>query len=185
MSVQCEKIDPRQLPRGRCQETHMGNQEQMAESKAETAMGARAQGDRRKRKADTEAKRAAEEPHKNRRNEHYRLIRGIPDSKLATKQTLKARTQREYEKKFQGSPRYDKAIKYNAKAPSPNFRKISVKLSRRQVSILIQLRTGHVPLQAYLHCFKLSDTPECPTCGEEPETVTHYLKHCQSYKGQR
>jgi len=127
-------------------------------------------------KADTEAKRAAEGPHKNQRNEHYHLIRGIPDSKSATKQTLKARTWREYEKEFQGSSRYDKAI---------NFRKMSAKLSRRQASILIQLRTGHVPLQAYLHRFKLSDTPKCPTCGEEPETVTHYLKHCQTYEQQR
>ena len=50
MSVQCKKIDPRQLPRGRRQETHIGNWEQMAENKAETAMGARAWGDQRKRK---------------------------------------------------------------------------------------------------------------------------------------
>ena len=136
-------------------------------------------------KADTEAKRAAEGPHKNQRNEHYRLIRGIPDSKSATKQALKAKTRREYEKEFRRSARYDKVIKYDTKAPSPSFRKMSAKLTRRQTSILIQLRTGHVPLQAYLHRFKLSDTPECPTCGDEPETVTHYLKYCRTYERQR
>jgi len=136
-------------------------------------------------KADTEAKRAAEGPHKNRRNEHYHLIRGIPDSKSATKQTLKAKVRREHEKEFRKSPRYDKAVKYDNKAPSPNFRKMSAKLTRRQASALIQLRTGHVPLQAYLHRFKLSDTPECLTCGDEPETVTHYLMHCRTHERQR
>ena len=136
-------------------------------------------------KADTEAKRAAEGPHKNQRNEHYRLIRGILNSKSATKQALKAKTRRDYEKEFQRSARYDKAIKYDVKAPSPSFRKMSAKLTRRQASILIQLRTGHVPLQAYLHCFKLSDTSECPTCRNEPETVTHFLKYCRTYEQQR
>ena len=136
-------------------------------------------------KADTEAKRAAEGSHKNRRNEHYRLIRGIPDSKPATRQALRAKNRQEYAKEFQKSPRYDKAIKYDPRAPSSDFRTISAKLTRRQASILIQLRTGHVPLQAYLHRFKLSDTPECPTCSDEPETVTHYLVHCHTYDRQR
>ena len=136
-------------------------------------------------KADIEAKRAAEGSHRNRRNEHYRLIRGIPDSKPAAKQALKMNMRKEYEKEFQKSPRYDKAIKYNVKAPSSNFRKMSEKLNRRQASILVQLRTGHIPLQAYLHRFKLSDTPVCPTCSDEPETVTHYLMYCRTYNRQR
>lgn len=86
-------------------------------------------------KADTEAKRAAEGSHRNRRNEHYRLVRGIPDSKPATRQTLKAKSRREYAKEFQKSPRYDKVIKYDPRAPSSNFQKISAKLTKRQASV--------------------------------------------------
>lgn len=81
-------------------------------------------------KADTEAKRAAEGSHKNRRNEHYWLIRGIPDSKPATRQALRAKNRQEYAKEFQKSPRYDKAIKYDPRAPSSDFRTISAKLTR-------------------------------------------------------
>jgi len=71
--------------------------------------------------------------------------------------------------------------------PASNFmkKKIAAKLTRRQVSILIQLRTGHVPLQAYLHWFKLAKTPTCPSCGIEPETVSHFLLHCVTYVVQR
>jgi len=72
-------------------------------------------------KADTEAKRAAEGSHRDRRNEHYRLIRGIPDSKPATRQTLRAKIRKEHGKEFQKSPRYDKAIKYDTRAPSSSF----------------------------------------------------------------
>ena len=98
---------------------------------------------------------------------------------------LRAKIRKEHRKEFQKSPRYDNAIKYNTRAPSSSFQKISAKLTRQQASVLIQLHTGHVPLQAYLHRFKLSDTPECPTCSDEPETVTHYLAHCRTYNQQR
>jgi len=72
-------------------------------------------------KANTEAKRAAEGSHRDQRNKHYQLIRGIPDSKPATRQTLRAKIRKEYGKEFQKAPRYNKAIKYNTRAPSSSF----------------------------------------------------------------
>jgi len=51
-------------------------------------------------KADTEAKRAAEGSHKNWRNEHHRLIRGLPASKTATRQHLRKKVRKDYEKEF-------------------------------------------------------------------------------------
>jgi len=69
--------------------------------------------------------------------------------------------------------------------PSSNFRRLTTTLTRRQASILIQLRTGHVPLQAYLYRFKLAETSSCSSCGNEPETVCHYLMHCSAYDEQR
>ena len=58
-------------------------------------------------------------------------------------------------------------------------------VTRSQASILVQLRTGHAPVQAYLHRFKLADTPICPSCGTEPESITHYLLYCITYVAQR
>ena len=45
----------------------------------------------------------------------------------------------------------------------------------------MQLRTGHVPLQAYLERIGKELTRTCPTCGEAPETVYHYLVECSTY----
>ncbi|KAH9893631.1 hypothetical protein C8Q73DRAFT_601258, partial [Cubamyces lactineus] len=45
----------------------------------------------------------------------------------------------------------------------------------------IQLRTNHVPLQAFLERIGKADTATCPTCGSAPETVSHYLLACPTY----
>ncbi|KAJ7699597.1 hypothetical protein B0H17DRAFT_861649, partial [Mycena rosella] len=37
-------------------------------------------------------------------------------------------------------------------------------LSRPRCSILAQLRTGHIGLNAYLHRFHLAASAECPLC---------------------
>jgi hypothetical protein len=136
-------------------------------------------------KADMEAKRAAEGEHRNHRNEHHRLLKGLPASKSAMKQHCKRRVWKDYEKEFRKSMRYERSARYDPKTPASNFMKITAKLTRHQASILIQLRTGHIPLQAYLHRFKLAETPTCPSCGTEPETVSHFLLHCITYVAQR
>ena len=136
-------------------------------------------------KVDTEAKCATEGEHHNRRNEHHRLIKVLPASKSATKQHLKKKVQKEHEKEFQKSSRYKRAVRIDPKAPTSNFMKITAKLTKSQASILAQLRTGHVPLQAYLHRFKLADTPICPSCRTEPESITHYMLYCTTYTAQR
>ncbi|KAF5310696.1 hypothetical protein D9619_007911 [Psilocybe cf. subviscida] len=54
-----------------------------------------------------------------------------------------------------------------------------------KASLLIQLRTGHIALNAYLHRFKLTDDPLCTECRQEPESVLHILKFCPAYAAQR
>lgn len=48
-------------------------------------------------------------------------------------------------------------------------------LERRRASTLrvIQLRTGHAPLNAHLHRIQRSDTPIYPKCAERNESVIH------------
>ncbi|KAF9443076.1 hypothetical protein P691DRAFT_680270 [Macrolepiota fuliginosa MF-IS2] len=60
--------------------------------------------------------------------------------------------------------------------------KIIQQLLRQNRVILMQLRLGYIPLNAYLHRFKKRDNPTCRDCGKEEEMVEHYLLH---YKGQR
>jgi len=69
--------------------------------------------------------------------------------------------------------------------PSSNFRKDTQGLEQWQVSLLIQMRTGHIPLQAYLHRIGKVDTPTCLKCHNVDETVHNYLTACTAFITQR
>ncbi|KAJ7243846.1 hypothetical protein B0H12DRAFT_1022901 [Mycena haematopus] len=70
-------------------------------------------------------------------------------------------------------------------------------LSRPQCSVLTQLRTGHISLNAFLyrfklgfrpgpghHYFKLAPSPLCPHCPV-PESVPHFLLSCPAHHTHR
>ncbi|KAF8870222.1 hypothetical protein BD779DRAFT_1455804 [Infundibulicybe gibba] len=50
---------------------------------------------------------------------------------------------------------------------------------------MIQLRTGHVPLNQHLHRIKKTDSPLCPNCEVYEETVKHLMLDCSSYDAAR
>ncbi|KAG2065251.1 hypothetical protein BDR04DRAFT_1033291 [Suillus decipiens] len=62
-----------------------------------------------------------------------------------------------------------------------SFIKLTKFLPRRATSLLIGLRTGHIPLNRHLHRIKKADTPYCPHCPRITETVHHLLIDCQHY----
>ncbi|KAE9394284.1 hypothetical protein BT96DRAFT_749479, partial [Gymnopus androsaceus JB14] len=49
-------------------------------------------------------------------------------------------------------------------------------------SILMQLCTGHAPLQKHLYAIHRADEPTCPCCKQHPETVYHFLMECLAHK---
>ncbi|KAF9245438.1 hypothetical protein BU15DRAFT_13391, partial [Melanogaster broomeanus] len=59
-------------------------------------------------------------------------------------------------------------------------------LTKRHISLLIWLRTGHISLNQHLHRIKKSDTPNCPNCEDDrQETVEHFLLGCPQYAHER
>ena len=42
----------------------------------------------------------------------------------------------------------------------------------------VHLITGHCGLNKHLHNMKKSDTKECPLCGHDEETVSHFIGQC-------
>ncbi|KNZ72219.1 hypothetical protein J132_04221, partial [Termitomyces sp. J132] len=51
-----------------------------------------------------------------------------------------------------------------------------------QALILMQLWTGHCPLNHYLHRFKKVETLTCTACHQAEQTVEHYLLHCSTHE---
>lgn len=83
--------------------------------------------------------------------------------------------------RWRGSRRGRRLAEIDRGLPSRKYaERISV-LPRRHANLLLQLRTGHVPLQTYFERIGKALTTTCPTCREAPETVQHYLLNCPTY----
>ena len=59
---------------------------------------------------------------------------------------------------------------------STQFAKYAVRLSRKDLKILIGLLTGHNTLNRHLTLLKLEEDPTCPLFGEEYDTSLHLLE---------
>ena len=68
---------------------------------------------------------------------------------------------------------------------SKAFLKLVQELPRHKASLLFQLRSGHVPLQAHLHRIKRAESPMCAHCPGSRETVHHFVLLCPAFAEQR
>lgn len=68
--------------------------------------------------------------------------------------------------------------------PGNHTRRMYEDLSKRQASILAQLRTGMTPLNGYLYNIKATETNLCD-CGEAAESREHFIFHCSRWNEQR
>lgn len=134
-------------------------------------------------RADAEAKRASQGQSSQRLPPYLRKPLRI--SKSAWKQELQRRLKEDIKAQFEKSPRYVRMMRIDPHALSSKFRKKAMDAPRRQSSLLIQLRTGHVPLNQYLHRFKKVESPICPACNNAIETPAHFLIQCPAYRQHR
>jgi hypothetical protein len=70
-------------------------------------------------------------------------------------------------------------------SPSGKFTKLITPLLQKLASILMQLKTGHVPLAKHLHHISKTDSPTCPTCQQNEETIQHLMLHCPTHQTTR
>lgn len=138
-------------------------------------------------KADEEAKLAATTGSSPRRKlPTFIHHKDLPISISATRQDLKSDMKKRWKLEWKVSHRHPNSSNIDRTLPSDNFMHIIGQLRRPQASILIQLRTGHLPLNNVLHRIKKSDTPDCPHCEKGTrETPMHYLFFCPRYEPAR
>ncbi len=110
----------------------------------------------------------------------------IPASVSALQQAFVENLKHRWRRRWEGSPRYRRFQGVDQQFPLSKFNSITRDMRRRQTSVLIQLRTGHVPLNAYLYRFKKVDFPFCEKCFangvEAKETVYHFIFECPSHQ---
>ena len=110
----------------------------------------------------------------------------LPVSVSATRQRLKKAIKARWQTEWKASKRHANSNKIDTSLPSDNFLHIINQLRRNQASLLVQLRTGHIPLNTVLHRMRKIDTPDCPHCKNGiRETVLHFLLTCPHYANAR
>ncbi|KAF4617372.1 hypothetical protein D9613_005686 [Agrocybe pediades] len=142
-------------------------------------------------RADHEAKRAARGESSSIRNLPPLLRTSLPHSTKALKTDYLNALKREAEHRWNQSERKEKFDRdVDDRYPYDDFRKQQMKLNRAKASVLMQIRTGHLPLNTYLHRFGQHYTSRCNACYQttrrhKEETLKHYLFECPEYRWER
>jgi len=136
-------------------------------------------------RADDEAKRAAqgESSTDSQLPLHCRGL--LPYSKSAAIQHYLKRLKREVASSFSKSSRYQRTHEIDPSAPSSRFQKITASLPHHHSSLLIQLHTGHLPLNGHLHKIGKAKSPKCPACPTRNENIHHFILMCPRFERQR
>lgn len=131
--------------------------------------------------ADTEAKEAAGGDASPPSDLPLMLQHPLPASTSAVRRAYEETIKRDAASHLAKSSRYRRLRAIDSSVPSPHFRKLTAELTRKQASLLIQLRTGHIPLNHHLARIGKVNSPTCPACREKEETVHHFLMTCPAH----
>ena len=131
--------------------------------------------------ADAAAKEAARGESSPRDRLPKELRKPLPLSTTRARGAFKTELDRRAADRWRASERGRRLAEIGTSLPSKTYGQLIAGLSRRHANLLLQLRTNHVPLQAYLARIGKTLTATCPTCREAPETVAHYLFACPTY----
>ncbi|EXA29119.1 hypothetical protein FOVG_19340 [Fusarium oxysporum f. sp. pisi HDV247] len=76
------------------------------------------------------------------------------------------------------------STRVDAALPGKHIRLLYDGLSRREASVLAQLRTGMARLKGYLFWIRVAVSQQC-ACGQATETVEHFLFRCRIWTAHR
>jgi hypothetical protein len=100
----------------------------------------------------------------------------LPISRAASIATETKAFASQWHEEWKTSPCHARVSAFDNATPSKALERMYTNLSRPQCSVLTQLRTGHIGLNAYLYRFKLAPSPLCQRCAV-PEAVPTSSSH--------
>ena len=137
--------------------------------------------------ADREAKEAASGRTSDTKQIPRYLRKPIPANPSAVKKAHNEELKNEWKETWRSSERGKAVARIDESTPSSKFLKSisNPKLSRTSASRIAQLRLAHFPLNTYLKRIRKVDSTRCPACGEDEESITHFLLKCSGYAHER
>ena len=108
----------------------------------------------------------------------------LPISSSAVKQKFAQELKAWWKHHWSCSPQFPKLAKIDPTMPSNKYQKLIAEYGRAQASLVTQIRTRYMPLNAYLHCINKINSPLCPHCGLDSESMHHFLFDCQAWRAE-
>lgn len=141
-------------------------------------------------RVDEEAKKAAEGQSSPPHTLPPILRQPLPWSVSAIKQKHMDTLNKRWRNEWKSSARYEWMKEVDPEFPYNKFRKLREQLTRAQGSLLIQIRSKHIPLNKYLHKIGKLDQSQCTDCWEiaqrrVTESLNHFLFECPAYADER
>jgi hypothetical protein len=138
-------------------------------------------------KADREAKKAASGATSPAKQLPCYLRKPLPVNPSAVTRKHNNELKKKWKDEWRASRRGVQLARIDSTTPSDKFLKTlsNDKLKRAAASLIAQLHLQHIPLNSYLYRFKCVDRPSCPACGENDETIAHFLLTCPNYGHER
>lgn len=106
----------------------------------------------------------------------------LPYSKATLVQAFNSKLKIEIKADFLFTDRGKRLRQQDPTMPSGKFATLVNNLLRWHASVLVQLRTGHIPLNQHLAHIQRADSPACPNCGAQYQTVYHFILICPAYR---
>lgn len=106
--------------------------------------------------------------------------RYLPRSVAAAKAQFQSRTSSFWASAWKSSLRHEKYSRLDNKATIHSIHKPLLSLSRRNSSLIVQLPTRMVGLNAWLHKIRRAESPLCQIC-QRREDVPHFIFFCSCF----
>ena len=137
--------------------------------------------------ADIEAKKAARGLSSDKPSLPPYLRKNLLINPAAIKRSYHDMLKSKWKKDWISSTRGREAYRIDNTTPSKKFLGIigQPELSREAASRIAQFKLTHTPVNQFLKRIGKVDSARCPACGEDEETIPHYLLHCPGYAFER
>ena len=109
----------------------------------------------------------------------------LPHSKLAAKQAFHKKLKDKAQIAWEKSPQYRRMQFTDPTTPSNDYINLITTMPRKSASIIMQIKTKHIPLANYLFHIGKATSSTCPSCQHNTDSIENFILHSLAHHNTR